>query len=71
MQWCGRAVCNGTSTGGGFADVLPVFKNQEDWEGGANTWRGAGGPYTSADHGTLIQRRRLHQHKHRGGWDSG
>src|SRR6266566_7963488 len=27
-----------------FADVLPVFKSQEDWEGGANTWRGVGGP---------------------------
>jgi choline dehydrogenase-like flavoprotein len=30
--------------GWSFADVLPVFKRQEDWEGGANTWRGAGGP---------------------------
>src|SRR5258706_4302106 len=30
--------------GWSFADVLPVFKSQEDWEGGANTWRGAGGP---------------------------
>src|SRR6266704_3689008 len=30
--------------GWAFADVLPVFKDQEDWEGGANTWRGAGGP---------------------------
>ena len=27
-----------------FAEVLPVFKKQEDWEGGANEWRGAGGP---------------------------
>src|SRR6267378_1929214 len=27
-----------------FADVLPVFKSQEDWEGGANEWRGSGGP---------------------------
>jgi choline dehydrogenase len=27
-----------------FADVLPVFKSQEDWESGANDWRGAGGP---------------------------
>jgi choline dehydrogenase len=27
-----------------FADVLPVFKSQEDWEGGANALRGAGGP---------------------------
>jgi choline dehydrogenase len=30
--------------GWAFADVLPVFKSQEDWEGGADTWRGAGGP---------------------------
>src|ERR1700691_4558724 len=30
--------------GWAFADVLPVFKSQEDWEGGANAWRGAGGP---------------------------
>jgi choline dehydrogenase len=30
--------------GWAFADVLPVFRCQEDWEGGANTWRGAGGP---------------------------
>ena len=30
--------------GWSFADVLPVFKSQEDWEGGANEWRGSGGP---------------------------
>jgi choline dehydrogenase len=30
--------------GWAFADVLPVFKQQEDWEAGANDWRGAGGP---------------------------
>jgi choline dehydrogenase len=30
--------------GWAFADVLPVFKKQEDWEGGANEWRGVGGP---------------------------
>src|SRR5580700_5266804 len=30
--------------GWSFADVLPVFKSQEDWEGGANAWRGGGGP---------------------------
>ena len=30
--------------GWAFADVLPVFKSQEDWEGGANAWRGAGCP---------------------------
>ena len=32
------------ATGWAFADVLPVFKQQEDWEGGANEWRGVGGP---------------------------
>jgi choline dehydrogenase len=30
--------------GWSFADVLPVYKSQEDWEGGANAWRGIGGP---------------------------
>ncbi len=30
--------------GWAFKDVLPIFKAQEDWEGGANAWRGAGGP---------------------------
>ena len=30
--------------GWGFKDVLPFFKEIEDWEGGANEWRGAGGP---------------------------
>jgi choline dehydrogenase len=30
--------------GWSFEDVLPIFKSQEDWEGGANEWRGAGGP---------------------------
>src|SRR3984957_15334698 len=30
--------------GWAFGDVLPVFKAQEDWEGGANAWRGVGGP---------------------------
>lgn len=28
----------------GFKDVLPMFKSQDDWEGGENEWRGAGGP---------------------------
>jgi choline dehydrogenase len=32
------------ATGWGFKDVLPTFKAQEDWEGGANDWRGSGGP---------------------------
>jgi choline dehydrogenase len=30
--------------GWSFNDVLPMYKSQEDWEGGANDWRGAGGP---------------------------
>jgi choline dehydrogenase len=30
--------------GWAWADVLPVFKQLEDWEGGANEWRAAGGP---------------------------
>jgi choline dehydrogenase len=30
--------------GWAFADVLPMYKSQEDWEGGANEWRGVGGP---------------------------
>src|SRR6202166_5189466 len=34
----------GGASGWAFANVLPVFKAQEDWEGGANAWRGAGGP---------------------------
>jgi choline dehydrogenase len=32
------------AAGWGFKDVLPTFKAQEDWEGGASDWRGAGGP---------------------------
>lgn len=31
-------------TGWSYADVLPSFKRLEDWEGGANELRGAGGP---------------------------
>jgi len=30
--------------GWAWKDVLPMFKAQEDWEGGANEWRGVGGP---------------------------
>jgi choline dehydrogenase-like flavoprotein len=30
--------------GWGYEDVLPAFKRLEDWEGGANEHRGAGGP---------------------------
>ena len=32
------------AAGWSFKDVLPTFKAQEDWQGGANEWRGAGGP---------------------------
>jgi len=32
------------ASGWAFKDVLPTFKAQEDWEGGANEWRGVGGP---------------------------
>ncbi len=34
----------GGAKGWAFKDVLPMYKAQEDWEGGANQWRGAGGP---------------------------
>jgi choline dehydrogenase len=30
--------------GWGYEAVLPHFRRSEDWEGGANLWRGAGGP---------------------------
>jgi choline dehydrogenase len=49
-----RQGCDGWS----FSDVLPVFKEIEDWEGGANHWRGAGGPLhictTHAPHPTAA-----------------
>ena len=32
------------AAGWAFKDVLSTFKVQEDWEGGANEWRGVGGP---------------------------
>jgi choline dehydrogenase-like flavoprotein len=32
------------AAGWAFKDVLPVFKSQEDWEGGPNEYRGVGGP---------------------------
>ena len=34
----------GGAKGWGFKDVLRTYKAQEDWEGGANEWRSAGGP---------------------------
>jgi choline dehydrogenase len=44
--------------GWAFADVLPVFKSQEHWEGGANAWRGAGDPmHTPAQKSLTPQRR--------------
>ncbi|MEL6767152.1 MAG: GMC family oxidoreductase N-terminal domain-containing protein [Pseudomonadota bacterium] len=30
--------------GWGWADVAPYFRKMEDWDGGADEWRGAGGP---------------------------
>jgi choline dehydrogenase len=33
----------GGAAGWAFKDVLPIFKSQEDWEGGADDWRGVGG----------------------------
>jgi choline dehydrogenase len=32
------------SKGVGFKGVLPTYKAQENCEGGANEWRGSGGP---------------------------
>jgi choline dehydrogenase len=32
------------ATGWSFSEVLPYFKRAEDWEGGADAYRGAGGP---------------------------
>ena len=32
--------------GWSYAEVLPYFRRSEDWEGGADTWRGTGGPLT-------------------------
>jgi choline dehydrogenase len=34
----------GGAKGWGFTDVLRTYKAQEDWEGGANEWRGVSGP---------------------------
>lgn len=33
--------------GWGYEDVLPYFRKQEDWEGGASHYRGAGGPIST------------------------
>ncbi|GGA56309.1 dehydrogenase [Nitratireductor aestuarii] len=33
--------------GWGYEDVLPYFRKQEDWEGGASKYRGAGGPIST------------------------
>ena len=41
-RWAGNG-CTGWS----FADMLPYFKRQEDWEEGADDFRGAGGPLTT------------------------
>ena len=36
-------------SGWSYAEVLPYFRRSEDWEGGADNWRGAGGPLRSKD----------------------
>jgi len=38
-DWSGQG-----ADGWDFAAVLPFFRRSEDWQGGANRWRGAGGP---------------------------
>ena len=35
--------------GWGMADLLPLFRRAEDWERGADDWRGAGGPVRVTD----------------------
>ena len=52
---------------GAFKDVLPMFKAQEDWEGGANHWRGVGARSTSASQVIRIPRRQLSS-RLRGRW---
>ena len=53
------------STGWSYADVLPYFRRQESWEGGADDYRGGDGPLTCRhralrrpDHRRLPRRRR-------------
>ena len=55
--------------GWGFKDVLPTFKAQEDWEGGANEWRGVGGPSTFAARARRIRPPRPSSRR-RGRWAS-
>jgi choline dehydrogenase len=50
---------NKGAKGWAFKDVLPMFKAQEDWEGGANKWRGVGGPVHIASRTILTPRRRF------------
>jgi 4-pyridoxate dehydrogenase len=38
-RWAGYGL-----PGWSFAEVLPYFRRQESWEGGADAWRGGGGP---------------------------
>ncbi|MEL7172714.1 MAG: GMC family oxidoreductase N-terminal domain-containing protein, partial [Pseudomonadota bacterium] len=35
--------------GWGWADVAPYFRRMEDWDGGADEWRGTGGPLAVHD----------------------
>ena len=59
--------------GWSFADVLPVFKNQEDWEGGANDLarrrrpNSYSPPKESSSHGACLPRSRPRDgHAHSG-----
>ncbi|MDR5653399.1 GMC family oxidoreductase [Ruixingdingia sedimenti] len=36
-------------TGWSYDAVLPYFRRQENWEGGADSWRGAGGPLQTTE----------------------
>jgi len=36
------------NTGWSYNDVLPLFRNMETWEGGADSWRGDSGPLRTA-----------------------
>ena len=56
--------------GWSFADVLPIFKAQEDWEGGANEWRGVGGPIHVRRPGTPHPTAPAFRRRGRWGWRS-
>jgi choline dehydrogenase-like flavoprotein len=49
--------------GWGFKDVLPTYKVQEDWEGGANQWRGVGGAVHIPTHEVILAAGAIHSPK--------